>query len=100
MTNGISVRVSNNMKQEIELFTEEEKLEQVSEAARKLLAMGLEEWRKERALKLLSEGKITLSKAAKISKISVWEMVILIKEKGIVWNKNQDYILSDLKKRL
>jgi len=100
MTTGISVRVSDNMKQEIELFTEEEKLEQVSEAARKLLAIGLEEWRREKALKLFGEGKVTLSKAAKIAKTSVWEMVILVKEKGIVWNKDKDFILSDLKKRL
>lgn len=100
MTTGISVRVTDEMKKDIEIFTEEEKLEQTSEAARKLLAIGLEEWRKDKALKLLEEGKITISKAAEITKLNIWDVVLLIKEKGIIWNKNQELILTDMKKRL
>lgn len=99
MTTGISVRVQEKMKKEIDIFAEEEKLEQTSEAARKLLAIGLEEWRKEKALKLLEEGKITISKAAEIAKLNIWDMVLIIKEKGIVWNKNKEFIISDIKKR-
>ena len=99
MINNISVRINDEMKTEIEIFTKEEKLEQTSEAARKLLAIGLEEWRKEKALKLLEDGKISISKAAEMTKTSVWDVMLLIKERGIIWIKDK-YILEDIKKRL
>ena len=55
---------------------------------------------KEKTLKLLEEGKITISKGAEILKISVWDFVLFVKEKSIIWNKNNDFIISDLKKKM
>lgn len=100
MTTAISVRIQDDVKKELDIFTKEEKLEQTSEAARKLLSIGLEEWRKEKAIKLLESGKITISKAAEIAKINIWDMILLIKERGVVWNKNKENIISDIKKAL
>jgi len=55
---------------------------------------------KEKTLKLLEEGKITISKGAEILKISVWDFVLFVKEKSIIWNKNNDFIISDIKKKM
>ena len=100
MLKSISVRVQNEMKEEIDEFTKSQKMKQTSEGARKLLALGLEEWRKETALNLFEEGKVTLSKAAEIAKLNVLDMFDLIKSKGIVWIKNKDFIISDLNSNL
>jgi len=100
MTTAISVRIQDDVKKDLELFTKEEKLEQTSEAARKLLAIGLEEWRKDKAIKLLEQEKITISKAAEISRLNIWDMISLIKSRGIIWNKDKESIVMDIKKAL
>ena len=63
----------------------EEKLEQPSEAARKVLTLGLERWREERALQLLGEGRVSFSKAAQIAKMDIWDFTRLIKIRKITW---------------
>jgi len=74
--------------EEIERYLAEfMKLEDVdkSTAVRKVLERGISEWRKERALKLLDEGKVTFARAAELAGISVWEMLELVREKKIDW---------------
>jgi predicted HTH domain antitoxin len=63
------------------------KLEDVdkSTAVRKILERGISEWRKERALKLFSEGKLTFARAAGLAGISVWEMSELVRDKKVEW---------------
>lgn len=95
----LSVRISDEIKEELEDFAKDEKLEQPSEAARKVLAMGLEKWRQDRALKLLEEGKITFLKAAKIAQLNAWEFAELVKEKKAVWIKD-NVIKEDIEKAL
>ena len=96
----ISVRVSDEIGSEMNKFAKEEKLEQVSEAARKLIAIGIEEWRKEKALDLMQKGNVSFLKAAEIAKMGVWDFATLVKEKGIIWIKDKDMIKKDIEKAL
>ena len=96
----ISVRVSNEMGTDVNKFAKEEKLEQVSEAARKLIAIGIEEWRKNKALELIEKGRVSFLKAAEIAKMNVWDFADLIKEKGIVWIRDKGDIKKDIEKAL
>ena len=85
----LSVRIPDDMERELKEVVRDEKMEQASEAARKVLAIGLESWRQEKALALLGQGKVTFSKAAKIAKLSLWDFAALVQEKKIIWIKDQ-----------
>ncbi|MEK6951076.1 MAG: hypothetical protein AABX13_05125 [Nanoarchaeota archaeon] len=85
----LSVRLPEQMEQELHQFVKDERLEQPSEAARKLLSIGLEAWRQEKALKLLHEGKVTFTKAAKIAELSLWDFAALVREQKTIWVKDK-----------
>ncbi len=93
----ISVRVPDEVKQDLKYFEKEEKLTQTSEAARKLLMIGLESWQRERALQLLEQGKVSFSKAAHIAKMDLWSFADLIQERKIVWIKDLDMLREDIR---
>lgn len=80
----ISTRVSDELEEELERFLEEEKLDR-STAVRKLLAEGLEEWRKDRAVRKLEAGEVSFSKAAELAGVSVWDFAVLVQEREITW---------------
>ena len=92
----ISVRISDEIKQELKDFEKEEKLLQTSEATRKLLLMGLETWRKEKAIRLLEQRKISFTRAAQIAKMDLWEFQELVKDRKIIWIKNKEFLKKDL----
>jgi predicted HTH domain antitoxin len=74
--------------EEIERYlTEFMKLEGVdkSTAVRKILERGISEWREERALELLRQGKITFARAAELAGVSLWEMLELVRDRKIEW---------------
>lgn len=54
-----------------------------SSATRKILELGLAEWRKEEALAELREGRLSLSAAARFAGVSVWEMIDLVRERKV-----------------
>jgi len=81
MVNGlknITIRVEDDMYKEIEELTNLEKSDK-STVARQLLARGLREYRKKRALELYRDGKCTLWKAAHIAEIPLREIIELVK---------------------
>jgi predicted HTH domain antitoxin len=90
----VSARIPREMEGEVEELMREEHLEK-SAALRKILHLGLEGYRRDRALRLLSERKVTLSKAAEVAKVSIWEMLSLAKERRIEWV--DDDLLEDLR---
>lgn len=96
----ISVRVSDEIKTDVDRFAKEEKLEQTSEAARKLIAIGIEEWRKDKALELIEKGKVSFLKAAEIAKMNVWDFADLIKEREIVWIRDKEGVKKEIEKAL
>jgi len=93
---AISARVPKEIYDDLELFVKTEQTDK-STATRKLLERGLSDWKREKALALLAEGKVTVWKAASIAGVSVWEMVDLIKERRVTLPIRAEDILSDLK---
>ena len=96
---SVSARVPDYLFKDIEAFMMEEHLEK-SASIRKLLAEGLQHWKHKRALRLLEEGKLTFLKAAEMSEISIWELPDIVREKGIVWVRSEEYINRDIEKAL
>jgi predicted HTH domain antitoxin len=84
----ISARIPDELEKEINEFVREEGLEK-SVAIRKLLSISIAEWKKEKALRLLAEGKVSFLRAAEISGMDVWDFTNLVKEKKLTWIRNE-----------
>lgn len=85
---NISARIPAELEKELEEYMKTEHVEK-STAVRKLLIKSLEEWREEYAMKLLAEGKTTVSKAAEIAGMDVWSFVAKIKDSKTPWVKDR-----------
>ncbi len=90
----ISVKIPEELKEEIEVLMKEEGLEE-GIALKKLLTMAISEWKKEKALKMLAVGKMSYLRAAEEAGMNVWEFAEFLKEKKIVWVK-EGGLLRDL----
>jgi len=90
----ISTRVPEELEAELEAYLEAERLDR-STAVRKLLAEGLETWRRERALERFVDGEVSLSRAAELAELSVWEFARLIEESDAAW-VSSDHLGADL----
>jgi len=84
----ISAKIPKVLEKELEDYMKIEHIE-LSTAVRKLLFRSLQDWKEEHALKLLQEGKTTLSKAAEISGMDVWSFTAKIKDAKIQWVKDR-----------
>ncbi|MEM3825713.1 MAG: UPF0175 family protein [Candidatus Bathyarchaeia archaeon] len=80
----LAVRIPEEIEREIQEVIEQEGLDKAT-AVRKLLELGIGEWRKQTALELLRDGKVTFAKAAEIAKLSLWEFADLVKQCNIEW---------------
>lgn len=90
----ISVRVPDALEKGLDSYSEAEQCDR-STALRELLSMGLRSWRTDRALTLLGDGEVTVSRAAKMADRSVWEVANLAKKRDIDW-VGAEHLLSDL----
>lgn len=90
----ISSRIPMLLEKELEEYMKAEHLER-SVAIRKLLYESLQKWREEYAIKLLTEGKTTLSRAAEIAGMDIWEFTAKVKESKKIWVKD-DVISKDI----
>lgn len=80
----LAVRVPEEIDKEILEVVERMKLDKAT-VVRTLLEMGMVEWRKQTALELLRDGKVTFAKAAETAKLSLWEFADLVKQRNIEW---------------
>lgn len=80
----LAVRIPEEIEKEIQMVIEREGLDKAT-AVRTLLELGIGEWRKQTALELLREGKVTFAKAAEIAKLPLWEFADLVKQRNIEW---------------
>ena len=80
----LAVRIPKEIEKEILEVVEHEKLDKAT-VVRNLLEMGIGEWRKQTALELLRDGKVTFAKAAEMAKLSLWEFADLVKQRNIEW---------------
>jgi predicted HTH domain antitoxin len=86
MTEVLSVKIEEDMAKLIEEVAREEGTEK-SPAARKLLALGAKQWRVEKAIGLVTAGKVSLWKASEIAGISLREFLEVLGERKIPWVK-------------
>jgi predicted HTH domain antitoxin len=80
----IGARVPKEVIHHLSEFMEVEGVDK-STAIRRIIEKGLSEWRKERALKLLGEGKVTFLKAADLAGVSVYELIELVRQRRVEW---------------
>jgi len=80
----LAVRIPEEIEKEIQEVIQREGLDKAT-AVRTLLELGIREWRKQTALELLRDGKVTFAKAAEIAKLSLWEFADLVKQRNIEW---------------
>ncbi len=78
----IATRVPKEIDEFLQKIMKEERLDK-SSATRRILELGISEWRKEKAIDALKKGKATLAKVAEIAGLSIYEMIELVKEKNI-----------------
>jgi len=76
--------IPKEVEKEILEVVERERLGKAT-VVRTLLEMGIGEWRKQTALELLRDGKVTFAKAAEMAKLSPWEFVDLVKQHNVEW---------------
>ncbi len=87
----VAARVSKEMSDLINEISEEEKLDR-STVVRRLLDVGVRDWRVQTALERYRRGSVTLLKAAEIAGTSIYEMIALLEERRIPYR----YDISDL----
>jgi glutamate synthase domain-containing protein 3 len=72
----ITSRIPEKYFRDLEMIQKEEKIDR-AEAVRRLLTKAISEWKKERALKLLKDHKITIRTAASMADVTYIEMLEL-----------------------
>jgi predicted HTH domain antitoxin len=80
----LAVRIPKEIEKEILEVVERAKLDKAT-VVRNLLELGIAEWRKQTALELLRDGKVTFAKAAEMAKLSLWEFADLVKQRNVEW---------------
>jgi Ribbon-helix-helix protein, copG family./Uncharacterised protein family (UPF0175). len=80
----ISVRVPDDLEAELEAYLDAEHLDR-STAVRKLLSEGLGEWRREQALDRFDADEVTLSRAAEMADMTVWDFAQFAREQDVTW---------------
>ena len=84
MTATISVRLEKSLLKDLSVIEKNWQADR-SEAIRRLLAKAVHSWKIQNALEKIREHKISIGKAAEECKIFVWEMLDIVREKGIDW---------------
>ncbi len=80
----VSVKVPKEIEKELEEYMREEKVDR-NVAVKKLFLERLEEWKEDYAVKMLSSGKVSFSKAADIAGTNVWDFARILEEKKVNW---------------
>src|SRR3989344_6634600 len=91
MSEAIGVRLENEFLKTVDNISKEESLDR-STMLRRLLALGFSDYMKQKAKEKYLAGKITLSEAAKIAGITIWEMQKYLIEEG----HKSEYSIKDL----
>lgn len=84
----ISAWIPDDLEADLETYLEEEHVDRCT-AVRTLLADGLADWRRERALDRLADGEVSVARAAELADVSVWELTRLAEERDVTWVGDQ-----------
>jgi len=86
MSSVLSVKLEKEKMKILEEIASEEKTDR-SAVARKLLDMGIKQWKIDKAVQLILSGKVSVWRAAELADISLREMLDILNERRIIWVK-------------
>ncbi len=96
MSRTLSTRVDRETEEELRLYMHSEKVDKAT-AVRRLLESGIEGWRRDMALRLLTEGRVTVWKAAETARLPLWDFVSLLDEKKVPLPIRGKDIIDDIR---
>lgn len=86
-----TIRISDDLDKAMQFGSERQKIEN-SQSLRKLANMGFETY----VAHLYSQGKIALREAAKLLRMTLSELIVLMKERGVSGNTNAEEVLQSV----
>lgn len=92
----ITARVSDELAKEVERIASVESLDK-STTIKRLLIRAVQAWKKDYALKLYQEGKISIGKAAETAGVSLWELIDITVKRKIPLQISREELEEDLK---
>ncbi len=95
-TKTITTQVPEDLFKAINEICEMEKIDR-AEVIRRLLSNAAKNWKMEKALELLRDGKVTVRRAAKIADVTYVEMLDLSSQKDIAIKMEPEDVINDLK---
>lgn len=95
MTKTITTRLPDEYVDRIGKIAKIEKTD-TSGVIRKLLAIAIEEWKKDYAAEKYKRGEFSFGQAVKFAEISPWDFPQLLKERKIALNLDLEELKSDL----
>jgi len=90
---SIGVRVPDDLLEKLDRLSEDEQLDR-STVIRQLLERGYEQFMKEQAAEKYRHGEVTISQAASLAELTLWEMEQYLKREGY----RSDYSIADLQR--
>jgi len=92
----ISARLPKDRIKQIEQIAHEEKVDK-STILDRALEHHTKEWTLKKALELYRNGKTTLSRAAEIAGLTIWEIIDALEERKIVLQYDAENLEEDMK---
>jgi predicted HTH domain antitoxin len=92
----VSARLPKEKVRLVEEIAKEEKVDK-STILERAVEHYTREWKLEKAVELYREGRVTLSRAAEIAEISVWEMIDILAQRKVTLQYSVEDLEEDLK---
>lgn len=92
----VATRVTKELLKEIESIGMEEGADKAT-TLRRLLTVGVRQWKLDHALKLYREGRVTTARAATLAGLSVYEFIDVLREKRVPAQYTIEDLRADLK---
>ncbi|MHA1267566.1 MAG: UPF0175 family protein [Candidatus Helarchaeota archaeon] len=96
MTKIIAARIPKELDKEIAEFMKDKGLDK-SAAVRKILKLGISNWKIEKSIDLFVKKKVTIWKASQIANISLREMMNELNNRKIPLNISTQDVIEDIK---
>lgn len=93
----IATRVDKDLLAQIKEIEKEMKADR-AEVIRRLLGEGIKKHQLDKAMTMLRNGNVTISKAAEIAGVSIWEMMEVMREKQIPVPYDEEDLRKSLKR--
>jgi len=96
MTHVISARIDKRLLRDIDFIVKVEMSDRGS-VIRRLLREAVKKWRIDYALRLYQEGKVSLWRAAKIARLSLWEFIDILADRKVSLHYSLEELEEDIK---